>query len=50
VLRDRRSGRYPEPCYLVGCGHAGDDLVDVVDLLVASFGQDVLAGGVLGFG
>jgi len=50
VLRDRRSGRYPESGYFVGCGHAGDDLVDVVDLLVASLGQDVLAGGVLGLG
>jgi hypothetical protein len=39
-----------EPGYLVGRGHAGDDLVDVVDLFVASFGQDVLAGGVVRFG
>ena len=50
VLRDRRSGRYPEPRYLIRRGHAGNDLVDVVDLLVASFGQDVLALGVLGLG
>ena len=50
MLRDRRSGRYPKPGYLVGRGHAGDDLVNVVALLVASLGQDVLALGVLGLG
>jgi hypothetical protein len=31
---------------LLGRGHAGDDLVDVVDLLLASLGEDVLARGV----
>ena len=50
VLGDRRSYRYPESGYLVGRGHASDDLVDVVDLLVASFLEDVLAGGVFGLG
>lgn len=42
--------RYHEPVYLAGRRHADDDLVDVVDLFVASLGQDVLAGGVLGLG
>jgi hypothetical protein len=50
VLGDRRPCRYPEPGYLIGCGHAGDDLVNVIDLLVPGFLEDVLAGGVLGLG
>jgi hypothetical protein len=32
---------------LLGRGHAGDDFVDVVDLLVACFREDVLSRGVL---
>jgi hypothetical protein len=43
-------GRYSESGYLARCGHAGDDLVYVVGLLVASLGEDVLSRGVLGLG
>src|SRR5215472_8457749 len=50
VLGDGRPGGDAEPGRLVRRGHAGDDFVDVVDLLVAGFLEDVLAGGVFGFG
>jgi len=36
-LGDWRPGRDAEPGGLVGPGHAGDDHIDVIDLLVASF-------------
>ena len=39
---DRGPRRYPEPRYLIGRGHAGDDLVDVIDLLVPGSLEDVL--------
>ena len=42
-----RSGGDAEPFDFTRRGHAGDDLVDVVDLLIASLGQDVLPRGVL---
>lgn len=45
-----RPCRYRKSGDLLGRGHTGDDLVDVVDLFVACFGQDVLTGGVLGLG
>ena len=43
-------GRYAEPRGFIRGGHAGDDFVGAVDLFVACFGQDVLAGGVLWLG
>ena len=50
VFGDGCAGLDAESVGLVRCGHARDDLVDVVGLLVAGFLEDVLAGGVLGCG
>src|SRR6186713_678530 len=47
VLGDRRAGLDAKPVRLVRRGHAGDDLVDVVRLLVAGILENILAGGVL---
>jgi hypothetical protein len=41
VLGNWRADRDPKSLDFVGRGHAGDDLVYVVDLLVARFGEDV---------
>jgi hypothetical protein len=50
ALGNRGASRDPETLDLAGRRHAGDDLVDVVDLFVASVGEDVLPRSVLRHG
>ena len=50
VLGNRRPCRYLESGYLIGRGHASDDLINAVDLLVPGFLEDVLTRGVLRLG
>jgi hypothetical protein len=50
VLGNWRPRRDAESFYFGGRGHAGDDLVDVVDLLIARLSEDVLPRSVLWLG